>query len=368
MPWRRTIEPTMPKRTYGSGAVYQRESDKRWVVAVRDPGGKRRVKYFRSEPTRAEVKDAIREMTRANTSADTRLTVGRHLAGWLETMRPPRVRPSTWVSYELHVKHLGDLSAIPLARLTPNDVRNHMRAMAESGHAPRSVAYSLTVLRMALKAAERDRLVTRNVALDVDPPKVERKEPRILTAEEARLVVKEGKPLWVLLVTTGLRLGEALALRWRDLGPGTVTVTGGLRPIDRRFREKGSPRLQRVDVKTAAGRRTVSLPVALQLERPKVENLEGYVFSTPAGAPLDPREVSRDWEELRKRLGISEDVTIHNLRHTAVSLALAGGAGIDDVKRMVGHSSIAMTSDTYGHMVEGRSKETARRLARTLKA
>lgn len=365
MDWPSTIALEMAKRTYGTGAVYQRRSDSRWVVAVREAGGRRRVKYFSSEPTVSQVRDAVRDMTRRTRSVETKLTVGRHLTQWLDTMRPPRVRPSTWVSYELHVKHLSDLSAIPLARLTPNDVRAHLRAMTDDGHSPRSVAYSLTVLRMALKAAERDRLVTRNVALDVDPPRVAKREPAILTAKEAKKLIDDGDPLWVLLVTTGMRLGEALGLRWRDLGTATVTVSGSLRPVDKRFRS--GPRLARVEPKTGAGRRTVTLPVTLKLERPDPPNIEGYVFTSPTGSPRDPRAVGREWEATRARLGFDERVTIHDLRHTAVSLMLASGSTLDDVKRQVGHSTIAMTSDIYGHMVEGRSKEVARRLARTLK-
>jgi integrase len=224
------------------------------------------------------------------------------------------------------------------------------------------VAYSLTILRMALKAAERDRLVSRNVALDVDPPRTTRKEIVILTMEQARAVIADGDPLWTLLVTTGLRLGEALALRAQDIDGETIRVTGSLRPLPASFRGTG-PRLARVEPKTASGWRTVTLPVPIAWPEPDPPNIDGLVFTSPTGAPRDPRTVSREWTETRLRLGIGPEVTIHALRHTAVSLALASGATLDDVKRMVGHSTIAMTSDTYGHLVEGRSREVADRLA-----
>lgn len=360
MDWSPIIEPMT--RAWGSGSVYQRKGDGRWVVAVRGPGG-RRVRYFRSEPSQTQVRAALREMG-SEIAPQTKLTVGRWLATWLDSMRPPRVRPSTWVSYELHVRHLADLAAIPLARLTPADVRLHLRAMSDDGHAPRSVAYSLSILRMALRAAERDRIVSRNVALAVDPPRAPRVEPVILTTAQTRALIAEGDPLWTLLVTTGLRLGEALALRSQDIDVErrTITVTAGLRPVPRRFRGTG-PRLQRVDPKTSAGRRTVALPVPIAWPEPDPPNIDGLVFTSPTGAPRDPRTVSREWTETRLRLGIGPEVTIHALRHTAVSLALASGATLDDVKRMVGHSTIAMTSDTYGHLVEGRSREVADRLA-----
>lgn len=135
----------MARRTWGSGSIYERK-DGRWVAAVRVRG--RRVVAYAHSPE--EARALLPDLWRDNRPADSRMTVGRWLDTWLASMRPPRVRPSTWVSYELHVRHLGELAAIPLARLTPADVRLHMRTMTESGHAPRSVAYNLTILRMAL--------------------------------------------------------------------------------------------------------------------------------------------------------------------------------------------------------------------------
>ncbi len=127
------------------------------------------------------------------------------------------------------------------------------------------------------------------------------------------------------------------------------------------------PRLQRVEPKSAAGWRTVSLPVPIEWPNPDPPNIDGLVFTSPTGAPRDPRAVSREWEKARKRLKIADDVTIHSLRHSAVSFALAGGASLDDVKRMVGHSNIAMTSDLYGHMVEGRGREVAGSINRAIR-
>jgi integrase len=358
----------MTRRRRGEGAVYQRDSDSLWVGAVR-AAGRRHVVYGRSDDEVKEKLADLRAALRLGVAIpDSRLTVGRHLAGWLDTMRPPHVRPSTWVSYELHVRHLADLATISLARLTPNDVRRHLRRLLDAGYATRTVAYSLTVLRMAIRQALRDDLVTRNVAELVDPPRTERAELRILTAPEARRLVAGGDPLWILLVGIGCRLGEALGLRWTDvdLEAGTVSITGGLRPMPKRFRAKGQPRLARVEPKTDAGHRTVALPPVVVLalaahrtataDRPA--SVAGYVFTTPRGTPLDARNVSRAWALERTRLELPK-VRIHDLRHTAASLMLARGFTLEDVKRVLGHSSIQLTSDTYGHLVEGRSREIA---------
>lgn len=353
-----------PRRTYGSGAVYQRGSDKRWVAVVR-VGGRRRSAYRHSK---AEAKAALADLWRDARTQDSRMPLGKYLAAWLDAMRPPRLRPSTWVSYDLHVRHLADLADIPIARLTSDSILQHVRGMTRDGLSPRSVGMNLLVLRMALRAAVRDGLVRENVAERVDPPRVPREEPVILTAGQVRAVIEDGDPLWTLLVTTGLRLGEALALRWSDVDTerGVVVVTGSIRPVPVEFRAKRAPRLQRVEPKSAAGRRVVALPVPLGLQRPTGAADDGYVFRGVSGGPRDPRAVSRAWGETRERLGLPA-VTIHGLRHTAASLALAGGASLDDLKRMLGHSTIAMTSDLYGHAMEGRARDVADRLGDALR-
>ena len=91
----------------------------------------------------------------------------------------------------------------------------------------------------------------------------------------------------------------------------------------------------------------------------------GLVFTSSRGTPLDPRNVSREYERDVASAGVRR-IRIHDLRHTAASMMLAQGFSLDDVKRVLGHSSIAMTSDIYGHLVEGRSRELADRLDRVL--
>jgi integrase len=290
-------------------------------------------------------------------------------------MRPPRVRPSTWVNYEILVRHADPLAAIPLYRLTPNDLRAHLRSLTDAGFAPGSVGNHLQVLRTAFRQAVSDRLIRVNPADGVVAPRKSRPEIRILTVAEGRRLLADGDPLPVVLVTTGLRLGEALGLRWADVDEarGTLTVTGSLRPVPRAFRQARQPRLERTEVKTAAGRRTLSLLPAtaavlgrLRAARGDPAPIDGLIFTEPDGGPSNPRTALARWERTRDRLGIDDRVRIHDLRHTAASFALAGGATLDDVKRMLGHANIAMTSDTYGHLVEGRSREVADRLAAVL--
>jgi integrase len=235
-------------------------------------------------------------------------------------------------------------------------------------------------LRMALRPAVNDGLLARNVAALVRLPAVARPDLRILTVDEygaLRAVDSPYANLWALLAGTGLRLGEALALRWSDvdLAAATLTVRHTLPAAPRRVRqgERGeSPaeaRLRLTEPKTAAGRRTVGLPsvvvAAMRAQEALPTSITGFVFTSTAGTPLDQRNVSRAFARDLASAGIPR-MRIHDLRHTAASFMIGQGLPLDDVKRVLGHSSITMTSDTYGHLLPGRTRAIAEALDRML--
>jgi integrase len=351
-------------RRYAQGSIYRRSSDGRWVAAV-VVAGKRRFLYGESRASVQRRLDELRASARqGGLPADTRMTTGRHLFLWLESVRPT-VRPSTWESYEIHARlHLAMLASIPLVSLTPNHVRTLIQDRLSERCAPRTVAYTVTVLRMALKQAVRDGLIARNVALLVDPPRSRRPEVRIPTTAEARSLLGLDTPLaplWTLLIGTALRLGEGLGLRWPDidLAEKTLTVRVALRPMPRHIRQEAPKwartglRLRLVEPKTAASRRTLAIPGfvlrALLVQRERQANLPasllGLVFTSPRGSALDPRNVSRAFAGDLRRAGV-QPMRIHDLRHAAASMMLGQGYSLDDVKRVLGHSSISVTSDT----------------------
>lgn len=355
----------MAKRAAGSGGIYQRK-DGKWVAEVPvGPGnrGNRPRKYVYGH-SRAEVEKRANDVRRALEAGlqppDHRLTVGRHLAGWLEWQRD-RVRPSTWVSYEGHVRmHLAALHPIPLIRLTPNDVRNQVRRLIAAGLSPTTVRYSVTVLRMALKQAVNDGLVPRNVASAVQPPRVVRQGVSSLSIAEARQLVTAAahdrlSALWVTALVTGLRQGELLGLRWSDvdLETGVVRVTGALRPMPAEFRA-GGPRLRRVEPKTPNGYRAAALP-AFAVDRlrelreasagDQVKNLEGYVFTTPRGTPLDGRNVYREWHRFLAESDLPT-IRFHDLRRSTSTVLRALGLSIDDIRQLLGHED---QSQTWGY-------------------
>jgi integrase len=369
----------MARRRWASGSVYRRHSDKRWVAAVRDRG-KRRVVYGHSRPEVLEKMAELRlRIARGDPIPDGRITVGHQLVAWLAGKKGT-VTPTSWVRYEQHVRlHLAPLATLPLHRLATEHVRALIRDMTETGKAPVTVRDTLRILRAALALAVDDGLLVRNVAKGVEPPSLPAdRGARALAAPEVRRLLDASRddplgPLWALMVGTGLRMGEALALRWQDvnLDSGLLVVSGSLRNQPRSLRD--GKRLVIADPKTAAGHRTVALPgfVALALAAHRraaadlPRNVDGLVFTRADGQPMNQSTVQRAFATACRKAGLPR-TRLHDLRHTAATLLLGSGASLDDVKRVMGHSSIAITSDVYGHRVEGRARELAATLNRAL--
>ena len=232
------------------------------------------------------------------------------------------------------------------------------------------------VLRVALSDAERLDLVPRNVAKVVRPPSLARQERRSLTPDEARafLAVIAGdrlEALFVVALTTGLRRGELLGLRWEDveLGERTLRV--------RRAVQRSGGELRFVEPKTHRSRRSLPLPLlaadSLELHRARqvTERLAssvwqdpGIVFATSIGTLLEPRNVNHRFEQFRVAAGLPW-LRLHDLRHACATFLLAQGVEPRTVMEILGHSTIRLTMDTYGHVLPDRLHTAADAMDRT---
>jgi integrase len=374
------------ERGNGAGTIYQRAGRKGWYVAV-TVAGRRKVYHVdsKTEATRL-LSHAITKRDGGELVAAPAVTVKAFLEQWLEQTVKPSTRPGTYVSYE----HLLRLHAYPkighlkLDRLTPGQVQEMLNAELAEGLSPRSVQYLRTVLRSALSQAQRWGLVTRNVAQLVDAPKVERHEISPFTLEEAQafLAAAAGdrlEALWSVALAMGLRQGEALGLRWPD-----VDLDEGLLHVRQQLqRVRGGFDL--APLKTSRSRRTVAMPpaVADALRRHRIRQIEErllardrwrgpepndprcHVFTTPIGTPVDARNLVRLFKALLARAGL-RDVRFHDLRHAAATLLMAQGVPARVVMEILGHSQIALTLNTYSHVLPELQRDAAARMEAAL--
>lgn len=239
----------------------------------------------------------------------------------------------------------------------------------------RSWAIVRGTLRRALQDAVRDGLLNRNVAALAEPPPMHKAERTYLTTAQVRHLIEGARderlwPLWVVIVTTGLRVSEALGLAWSDVGPDSVTVRHQLARQDGEW--------VRREPKTRRSRRSVALiPIAVeamaeQRRRQDEERgeypqpIDGLVFTTPTGAPIHATNLLPELRRTLAELGLPK-VTVHDLRHSAASMMLTAGVPLPVIADVLGHSTMRVTADLYAHVGVELRRDAADRLAEALR-
>jgi|HubBroStandDraft_4_1064222.scaffolds.fasta_scaffold02280_13 integrase len=277
-------------------------------------------------------------------------SVGDWLESWLEDL-PSRVKPATYRRYRgiARTHLLPALGAIPLDRLTAADVIAMESRMTKV--APATVRHAHVVLGTALQAAVAQGRMIANPVRSVKPPRVTHRDKVILSRADAAklLAAAKGDPfeaLYVLALTAGMREGEILALRWRDvdLDAGTVSVTATV------VRDVNGD-LTTDKPKTRAGRRTLpisdrALAVLAEMERGK----PGEFLFTSATGLVSPQALLRQhFYPLLDRAELPR-MRFHDLRHTAATHLLEDGVPILAVANLLGHASVAVTMGIYAHL------------------
>ncbi len=242
-----------------------------------------------------------------------------------------------------------------------------------AGFAPASVNKLHVTLHEALGQAVKWHMIPRSICGAVNAPRPAPEEMRTLCAEETQRLLKVAhgdrlEALYVLAVHTGMRQGELLALEWQDvdLEAGTVQV--------RRTLTKSGTSLLLGEPKTAKGRRKIKLTARataalrahrkrLLEERMKRAGLwqdQGLVFASESGTLINPTNLrKRSFASLLERAGVSK-IRFHDLRHTCATLLLGRGVHAKFVQELLGHANIAITLDTYSHVLPGMGDQTAR--------
>jgi len=292
------------------------------------------------------------------------------------------VRPYTVQGYEqvirTHIRPaLGD---IPVQKLTAERVQRFYTDLLASGASAHLVARCHMRLRQALTFAVRLGLVPRNVTDAARPPRYRTPEMATWSVEEAARFLDTARrlshygPIWTLSLTTGLRKGELLGLRWVDVDLD-VAVLRVRQAITRYKGADGVHRPQVVDPKTASSRRAVSLPafvvaelrahhaaqLARRLELGPLWTDHGLVFPSEVGTPIVDSNLYRDYNRLIAAAGVRR-IRVHDHRHTHASIVLAQGGSIKALSERLGHRGAAITLNTYAHVAPHQRDEMAARL------
>ncbi len=383
------------RRGDGEGSITKRK-DGRWQGSVltgyNPETGKPVRKYFYGR-TRKEVQEKINEVAPkvvAGTYREpTKMTVAEWFTTWLNDYMKLSLRPTTWESHKYQVDghiipalghlRLAQLQTAHIQRLYNDKLQGGRLDGKPGGLSPKSVRYIHTVIHSCLEQARKESMITINPAGAVRLPKLEKPEIKYLGTAEAAIflaMARESKHFaaFYLALSTGMRRGELLALRWKDIDfeAEQLTVNQGLVRIS----GKG---LVFQEPKTALSNRVISLApaVAQVLKEHREQQTDDrimagaaynseldLVFSNELGEPICPRAFTRVFERLVRRAGL--DVTFHGLRHTFATLALQEGVDVKTIQETLGHHSAAFTMDVYSNVTAKMRREAADRVSNLL--
>lgn len=361
----------------GGGTVFYDKDRKCYVgqVSYIDDAGKRqRPKVFGQTAEEAQDKlDALRaELKTTGSVAPKDLTVRHIMEDLLAHPPSSRKSPLTIRGNRDRAAHIiAGLGKAKLARLTVTQVERCLDDLAAEGMSSDTINRCRALLRLAIRRAERDGKIGRNVAALADPPSGTRRKSRAMTVDQVNtLLAAKLNTFWRAYITVGLtcglRPGELLGLRWGDVDfdGGVIRVRKCLKALP--DPKTGKRRLVLEDLKTEQSRRTMLMPrlAAAALRELRKDQARwklkvgaaydvrdmGLVFTDRAGAPRWPQDVTRYFKLICKRAGIGNWIP-RELRHTFVSVLSDSGVDIEHIADAVGHVNSTITKTVYRHQI-----------------
>ncbi len=372
---------------------HTRRRGKTWAFVIDigpDPAtGKRRQKWvsgFELERDAAKaMRDFIARAENGEAVSESRHTVAVYLRDeWLPSRRS-KVKESTWAGYSDAVEGriIPAIGGLELRRVTPKHVAKLYEDLLTSGSrdprkgaglAPKTVRNTGLILKKAFGDAVRMGVLNRNPAEHVEMPRVELKEMKTWSSASAQAFVTEItgdrlEALWILMLTTGMRRGEVLGLRWADidLTAQRLAVRRALVSIGYKI-TWSSPKTAKSARVIALDPETCDVLAAHKARQDDEKALVGdayddddLVFAKPDGSPLHPDYVSQRFGRLVKKFGLPM-IRPHDTRHTAATLLLEAGVPVKVVSERLGHSTTAITADIYQHVAPHMQEEAAAKL------
>lgn len=377
------------RREQGTGSISQRKDglwQGRFDAGVK-PNGKRDVKYVYAK-TEAECKRKLKELIKQIHSTEyvnvQKQSVKDYMESWLVNVKKNELKPKSYDRLEqtLTLDVYPNIGHLQLQSIKADDVQAMVNKLKNDGRALSTIKKAYEAVNACFKHGVIQKTVSANPAIGVTIPSKKlfpAKKIHFYTKEEAKQLIDQAMISWPngtrryplgafvpLLINTGMRMGELLALRWDndvDLENKVLTIHNNLTFVKDRTGEKNYKLLEQDSVKTDAGQDR-SIPLndqALEalLDLQKVTGEQTYVMTTRNGTHVSPRNIDRIFRRIATASGLPEDKIygIHALRHTFATLLLTNNVDIKTVSDLLGHSDVTITYNTYIHVIKEQKKK-----------
>jgi integrase len=372
----------MTRRPHGAGSIYQRRSTGKYIVQLNlgtDPITGKRRRESASADTKKAAQALLKELEAKYLGPDgapidpaATEVLADYLRRWM-TGQAPNWQPRTIELYEHQANHhiIPAIGQVPLQEVRPKHVQQMMDRIIAAGKVS-TANKCRRLLYSAMKQAVRWELIPRNPVDAVDPVKEQASRPKLWDQKQVRTFLRRHAThrhfaAFYTLITTGLRRGELLGLRWEDVSADGLWVRQTVKIVDNRPRI-GAP-------KTRSSQRFVALPAdtIAVLEQHRVAQdaakaLVGdvwehpeLVFPSETGTVMDPKNFYRAWKHAVEEAGLPP-TRIHDMRHLHVSLLILAGEDAKTVSERAGHTSTSFTLDRYGHVFQEQRHRAAKSL------
>lgn len=351
-----------------------------YVLELGKINGKRKQKKKRGFKTKKDAQNALIEAEHAllkngTFSEPSKMLYKDYLSNWLDDkkilIKESTFKTYSWLINKYIIPYLGD---IEISKINPIDIQKFYNELINKDLLSRENVQKIhSLINDSLNKAERWELVKRNVASLVDRPKAFKSELKVWDIEEVKsfLTVAQSSRYYIaflLALTTGMRQGEILALRWKDIDFNNNTLA-----VKQTLSHTGNKLIP--GAKTKSGLRSITLPIEtvhalnkhkkmIQYEKRIAEILyEDYdlIVCTNVGTPCSPRNLLRSFYSLIEKSKVSR-IRFHDLRHTHATLLLKEGVHPKIVAERLGHSNVRVTLDTYSHVLPSMQLESANKI------
>ncbi len=386
------------KKANGGGSIqkyYQKGKLKGWRGTVSygyDDKGKLKRKQFYGK-TKQEVLDKMTQFQyKQNTGllpADDKITLSEWFYTWLFEFRINDLKPSSFKRYEsIYRKYIEDspIGVIKLADLRAPHIQNYYNDLLKNKISIGVVNTINGFLHTCLNEALAQNYIPKNYCKSIRLPKETKTESitvTVFTLDEQMKFLKavqghKYEMAFTLDLDTGLRLGELLALKWKDMDfiNNTLRVNKSIKRVT--FIDKNGKRENKIieqTPKTESSNRTVPIPenIIKDLKKYKIKQLEiklknkefysdhDYIFCDEFGNPLDPKKIPRNFKSILKKAGM-RDIKFHSLRHTYATRLFEAGVPIKTVQALMGHNDIATTMNIYTHVMPEQKSQAAAKI------